>query len=53
MPQYYNEDSYEKSIIELFQNMGYRYIYAPDLERDFKIPLYEDELFKSIQKINK
>lgn len=52
MPQYYNEDSYEKSIIELFQNMGYRYIYAPDLERDFKSPLYDDELINSLQKIN-
>lgn len=53
MPQYYNEDSYEKSIIELFQNMGYRYIYAPDLERDFKSPLYNDELINSLQRINK
>ncbi|MCY1152628.1 MAG: type I restriction endonuclease subunit R [Sphaerochaetaceae bacterium] len=52
MPQEYNEDSYEKSIIELFQNMGYRYIYAPDLERDFKSPLYDDELINSLQKIN-
>jgi len=52
MPQYYNEDSYEKSIIELFQNMGYRYIYAPDLERDFKSPLYDDELINSLQRIN-
>ena len=52
MPQYYNEDSYEKSIIELFQNMGYRYIYAPELERDFKSPLYDDELINSLQKIN-
>ncbi len=52
MPQYYNEDSYEKSIIELFKNMGYRYIYAPNLERDFKSPLYDDELINSLQRIN-
>ena len=52
MPQEYNEDSYEKSIIELFQNMGYRYIYAPDLERDFKSPLYDDELINSLKRIN-
>jgi len=52
MSQYYNEDSYEKSIIELFQNIGYGYIYAPDLDRDFKSPLYDDELINSLQKIN-
>lgn len=53
MPQEYNEDSYEKSIIELFQNMGYMYIYAPDLERDFKSPLYDYELVNSLYRINK
>lgn len=53
MSQYYNEDSYEKSIIELFQNMGYQYIYAPDLDRDFKSPLYDYELVNSLHRINK
>jgi len=41
---FYTEADYENSIIELFQNMGYRYVYAPDLERDFRSPLYEEEL---------
>jgi type I restriction enzyme R subunit len=53
MSQYYNEDSYEKSIIELFQNMGYQYIYAPDLDRDYKSPFYDDELINSLHRINK
>ena len=41
MSGFYTEADYENSIIELFQNMGYRYVYAPDLERDFRSPLYE------------
>ena len=44
MSGFYTEADYENSIIELFQNMGYRYVYAPDLERDFRSPLYEEEL---------
>lgn len=30
----YSEDSYEKSVIELFENMGYTHLYGPDIERD-------------------
>ena len=41
MSDFYTEADYEKSVIELFQNMDYRYVYAPDLERDFRSPLYE------------
>ena len=32
--------------------MDYRYVYAPDLERDFRSPLYEEELDESIRRIN-
>ena len=35
----YTEADYKKSVIELFLNMGYTYLYAPDLERDFYSPL--------------
>ena len=42
MSGFYTEADYEKSVIELFQNMDYRYVYAPDLERDFRSPLYEE-----------
>ena len=44
MSEFYTEADYENSIIELFQNMGYRYVYAPELDRDFYSPIYEDEL---------
>ena len=36
----YTESDYENSIIELFQNMGYRYVYGPDIDRDYGSPLY-------------
>ncbi len=52
MPGFYTEADYESSIIELFQNMGYRYIYAPDLERDFRSPLYEEELLSALHRLN-
>lgn len=52
MPGFYTEADYENSIIELFQNMGYRYVYAPDLERDFSCPLYETELDEALRRIN-
>ena len=44
MSGFYTEADYENSIIELFQNMGYRYVYGPDVDRDFNSPLYEEEL---------
>lgn len=40
----YNEDSYEKSLIELFQNLGYTHYYGPDIERDYKNPLFMEDL---------
>ena len=48
----YTEADYENSIIELFQGMGYTYVYAPDLERDFTSPLYEQELDAALKRIN-
>lgn len=44
----YTEDSYEKSVVELFQNMGYTHVYGPDVERDYHLPFYEDELKSAI-----
>ena len=52
MSDFYTEADYENSVIELFQNMGYRYVYAPDLERDFRSPLYGEELEEAIHRIN-
>ena len=52
MSGFYTEAAYENSIIELFRNMGYRYVYAPDLERDFHSPLYEEELIAALHRLN-
>lgn len=49
----YTEADYENSIIELFQNdLGYEYIYGPDIERDFHSPLYEEVLLDSLHRLN-
>ena len=48
----YTEADYENSIIELFQGMGYRHVYGPDIERDFNSPLYEEELTTALHRLN-
>lgn len=54
MQSTYTEQSYENSVIELFQNMGYTHVYGPDIEtRDFHCPLYEDILLDYIHRLNK
>ncbi|MDO5309357.1 MAG: type I restriction endonuclease subunit R [Planctomycetia bacterium] len=53
MSEFYTEADYEKSIVELFQTMGYAHVYGPDVEeRDFKSPLYEKELDASLRQLN-
>ncbi len=48
-----NEEAYENSIIELFQELGYTHIYGPDVEdRDFTSPLYELVLTNALHQIN-
>ena len=53
MPGLYTEADYENSVVELFKNMGYTYVYGPDIERDFRSPLYDDVLVESLHRINK
>lgn len=52
MSDSYKEADYENSIIELFQNMGYQHVYGPDVDRDYKSPLYEDVLNDYIVRLN-
>lgn len=50
----YTEADYENSIIELFRNdLGYEYVYGPEIERDFYSPLYEDILIDSLYRLNR
>ena len=48
----YTEADYENSVVELFRNMGYTYLYGPDVEREFNNPLYEEELLSSLHRLN-
>ncbi|MBQ2226200.1 MAG: type I restriction endonuclease subunit R [Methanobrevibacter sp.] len=48
----YNEDTYEKSLMELFQDLGYTYYYGPEVDRDYKNPLFVPDL-NYLYKINK
>ncbi len=48
----FNENTYEQSIIELLEGLGYTHVYGPDVPRDYSSPLYEEELEASIRRIN-
>ncbi len=48
----FTEADYENSVLELFRNMGYEYVYGPDVERDTKSPVYDDILIDSIYRLN-
>lgn len=53
MLNFFREEDYEKSLIELFQNdLEYEYVYGPDIERDFYSPFYEEVLIESLYSIN-
>ena len=53
MPGLFTEDTYEHAIIELFENMGYTHLYAPDLDRDYTSPFLDDVLWDSLVHINR
>ena len=49
----FTEADYENSIIELFRNeLGYDYVYGPEVERDFHSPLYEEVLLDALHRLN-
>lgn len=52
MVSYFDEAAYENSLIELFEEMGYRHVYAPEVERDVYSPLYEPVLNDYIRRLN-
>lgn len=53
MPGLFTEDTYEQAIIELFENMGYDHIYAPDFDRDYTSPLMDSVLRDSLLRVNR
>lgn len=50
---HFTEDMFEQAVIELFENIGYAHIYAPDMERDYSSPLLDSVLMDCLVKLNK
>ena len=49
----FTEDSYEQALIALFRDeLGYEYIYGPNIERDYRQPCYVDALEPAIRRLN-
>ena len=48
----YTEEKYENAIIQLFEEMGYTHAYGPAIDRDYKTPLYMDELTAALYRLN-
>ncbi|WP_303800570.1 HsdR family type I site-specific deoxyribonuclease [Ruminococcus flavefaciens] len=48
----YTEEKYENAIIQLFGEMGYTHAYGPAIDRDYRIPLYMDELTAALYRLN-
>lgn len=49
----YTETHFENAIIELLRDgLGYEYIYGPDVQRDYRSPLREEQLAVSLAEIN-
>ena len=50
----YTESDYENAVIGLFRDeLNYDYVYASNIDRDFRSPLYDDVLEESLRRINK
>ena len=48
----FTEGSYENALITLYENMGYQHLYGPDIERDYYVPFYEEQVLNSLTTIN-
>lgn len=53
MAEFYTEENYENSVIELFQAMGYQHVYGPEVERDLYNPLHETILLEYLYRLNR
>ena len=49
----FNESKVEEAIIEQLQELGYEYLYGPNIERDYKEVILKDIFYNSLYKINK
>ena len=49
---HHTEASYENTLIQLFQDLGYAYECGYDVERDYRNPYYEEDLREALQRLN-
>lgn len=53
MAGYFTESNYENAVLQLMnEELGYSYVYGPEVERDYHSPLYEDVLLPCLQRLN-
>ena len=53
MSGYYTESNYENAVLQLMnEELGYSYVYGPEVERDYHSPLYENVLLPCLQRLN-
>ena len=53
MTGYFTESHYENAVLMLLnEELGYSYVYGPEVERDYHSPLYEEVLLRCLQRIN-
>lgn len=49
---FFDEESYEKAVLSLLENLGYDYVYGPEIERDYRVPFYEAQFAHSLMLVN-
>ncbi len=49
---HFTEANYENAIIDLMQGLGYTHLYAPDLTRDYRSPVYDELLLSALHRLN-
>ncbi|MDR2830703.1 MAG: type I restriction endonuclease subunit R [Methanobrevibacter sp.] len=48
----FTEYNYEEAIIEIFKNLGYEHWHGPEIERDYHVSFYEEDLRSSLCYLN-
>lgn len=49
----FTEAKFEEAVIQVMRDkLGYKYVYGPDVDRDYKCALYESEVESSLARIN-
>ncbi|CAK7026360.1 MAG: hypothetical protein DELT_02602 [Desulfovibrio sp.] len=49
----FHEENFENAVMALLGELGYACLYGPEIERDFRSPLYMDALAERLPRINK